>query len=111
MNNLILDAGIAALACVDNSSTSPKNSTLQKLIASDVKLWLYTGQALEIISQIQVCLADDEQPKQSRKAAKLLTELATRCSWLAMLSEDVAGLTDDDPIHIGLMRAAERGMT
>ena len=81
MNNLILDAGIAALVCVDNSSTDPKNSTLQKLIASDVKLWLYTGQALEIISQVQVCLADDEQPKQSRKAAKLLTELATRCSW------------------------------
>ena len=108
MNNLILDAGIAALVCVDNSSTDPKNSTLQKLIASDVKLWLYTGQALEIISQIQVCLADGEQPKQSHKAAKLLTELATRCSWLAMLSEDVAGLTDDDPIHIGLTEAAKR---
>ena len=72
MNNLILDSGIAALACVDNASTDP-NSTLQKLIASDVKLWLYTGQALEIISQIQVCLADGEQPKQSHKAAKLLT--------------------------------------
>ena len=108
MNNLILDAGIAALVCVDNSSTDPKNSTLQKLIASDVKLWLYTGQALDIISQIQACLADDEQPKQSRKAAKLLTELATRCSWLAVLSEDVSVLTDDDPIHIGLMGAAER---
>jgi len=108
MNNLIFDAGIAALACVDNSSTDPKNSTLQKLIASDVKLWLYTGQTLEIISQIQACLADDEQPKQSPKAAELLTEFATRCSWLAMLSEDVAGLTDDDPMRIGLMRAAER---
>ena len=67
MNNLILDAGIAALACIDNSRTDPKNSTLQKLIASDVKLWLYTGQALEIISQIQACLADDEQPKQSHR--------------------------------------------
>ena len=108
MNNLILDAGIAALVCVDNSSTDPKNSTLQKLIASDVKLWLYTGQALEIITRIQACLADDEQSKQSHKAAKLLTELATRCSWLAMLSEDVAGLTDDDPIHIGLTEAAKR---
>ena len=108
MNNLILDAGIAALACVDNSSTDPKNSTLQKLIASDVKLWLYTGQALEIISRIQTSLADGEQSKQSPKAQNLLTELATRCSWLAMLSEDVASLTDDDPIHIGLMEAAKR---
>jgi len=107
MNNLILDAGIAALACVDNASTDP-NSTLQKLIASDVKLWLYTGQAIEIISHIQAYLIDGGQSKQSPKAANLLTELATRCSWLAMLSEDVAGLTDDDPIHIGLMGAAER---
>ena len=78
MNNLILDAGIAALVCVDNSSTDPKNSTLQKLIASDVKLWLYTGQALEIISRIQTSLADGEQSKQSSKAQNLLTELATR---------------------------------
>jgi len=108
MNNLILDAGIAVLACVGNSGADPEKSSFQKLIASDVKLWLYTGQALDIIARIQTYLADDKQLEKSQKAAKLITEFAKHCAWLAMLSEDVAGLTDDDPMQIGLMRAAER---
>jgi len=108
MNNFILDARVAALACVGNDSADSSKGLLQKLIASDAKLWLYTGQALEIIGQVQVHLPDTDQTNMPPKAGNLLMEFSKRCSWLAMLPEDVLGLNDKDPIAIGLIRAAER---
>jgi len=108
MNNLIFDAGITALACADTSSTDPKSKLLRKIVGSDVKLWLYAGEALEIVSKIKDLLPDHEQPNRSQIAAKLVAEFANQCSWLAMLSEDVADLTDDDLIRVGLIRAAKR---
>ena len=63
MNNLILDSGVAALACVGNYGNDSQTILFQELIASDAKLWLYTGQALEIISKIQVHLLNVGQAK------------------------------------------------
>jgi len=108
MNNLILDAGVAALACVDNYGTDSQKSLFQELITSDAKVWLYTGQVLEIIEKIQAHVPDVVPSNKSQIARKLLTEFSKHCSWLAMLSEDVLGLNDADPIAIGLIRAAER---
>ena len=108
MNNFILDAGVAALACVGNYGTNPPKDLFQKLVASDAKLWLYTGQVLEIIGQVQGHLPDADQTNIPQKAGKLLMEFSKRCSWLATLSEDVLELNDEDPIAIGLIRAAGR---
>ena len=108
MNNLILDAGVAASACLAGSRSGHTKTVLHTLVSSDAKLWLYTGQVLEILSQIQSRLPESESKDNSQKARSMLNDFAKNCVWMSALSEDVSGLDDDDPMAIGLILAAAR---
>ena len=108
MTNLILDAGVAASACLAGSRSGHTKTMLHTLVGSDAKLWLYTGQILEILSQIQSRLPESESKDNSQKARSMLNDFAKNCVWLSALSEDVSGLDDVDPMAIGLILAAAR---
>ena len=108
MNDLILDAGVAASACLPGTQSGEVEHLLQKARRSEVKLWLYMGQIGEILSQIEAQLSKTSVQNGPDIARNLLMNLATDCSWLAALSEDASGLDDPDPLAIGLTRAAAR---
>ena len=53
MNDLILDAGVAASVCVAGVRTAEADYLFNKAQLSEVKLWLYTGQISEILDRVQ----------------------------------------------------------
>ena len=108
MNDLILDADVAASCCLPGAQSGELEHLLQKARRSEVKLWLYAGQIGEIFSQIEAQLTESSVQNVSEIARNLLMNLATDCSWLAALSEDASGLDDPDPLAAGLTRAAAR---
>ena len=108
MNNLILDAGVAASVCLASSGFGAKETLTKELASPNAKLWLYTGQILEILSQIQIQLPESESKDARQKARMLLKTFAGNCCWLSTLSEDVSCLHDDDLMAIGLSQAAKR---
>ena len=108
MNDLILDAGVVASACLAGSGSRDTDTILHRLVCSDVKLWLYTGQILEILNQIQSRLPESGSKDNSHQARSMLKDFAKNCFWLSALSEDVSGLDDNDPIAAGLVLAAMR---
>ena len=108
MNDLILDAGVAASVCVAGVRTAEADCLFDKVQLSEVKLWLYTGQISEILDRVQDQLPHQANTNVSEVARQLFKEFANVCSWLAALSEDVSGLEDSDPIAIGLIQASSR---
>ena len=79
MKHLILDAGIAGEACLSASKVNSDESVVQKLINSDTKIWLYSGEIPEILIEIENRLPDGgSQPNRSQKAKKSNTNTSRR---------------------------------
>ena len=108
MNDLILDAGVAASVCMAGARTAEAEYLFQKAQVFEVKLWLYTGQIREILDLVENRLPQTTSTNVSETARYLLKEFSSVCSWLAALSEDASGLEDSDPVGVGLIQAAAR---
>ena len=108
MNDLILDAGVAASVCMAGARTAEAEYLFQRAQVFEVKLWLYTGQIRAILELVENQLSQTTNTNESEVARHLLKEFSSTCSWLAALSEDASGLEDSDPVGVGLVHAAAR---
>jgi UDP-2-acetamido-2-deoxy-ribo-hexuluronate aminotransferase len=114
MHQLILDAEIAAEACMLNGQDEGISILLEKADREGWRLWLYTGQLTEILHKLYDSLSNrsssitTDSASIESEARRLLNRFVSKHHWLSALSEDAGGLDEVDSIAFGLTRAARR---
>ena len=114
MYQLILDAEIAAEACMQNDRDEAISILLEKADREGWRLWLYTGQLTEILHRLCDSLLNrsssitTDPASLESEARGLLKRFVSQHHWLSALSEDAEGLDEVDSIAFSLTHAAKR---
>ena len=104
MHQLILDAEIAAEACMLNGRDEAISILLERADREGWRLWLYTGQLTEILHRLCDSLSNrsssitTDSASLEAEARGLLKRFVSRHHWLSALSEDAEGLDELDSI-------------
>jgi len=98
---------MVSAACLSESGSGEVVRLMENVRNTDGRIWIYMAQISEILDEIE------SQKKlqlnfDSGVARELLKKFAQDCSWLAVLSEDICGLDDADPVGAGLRKAVGR---
>ena len=114
MYQLILDAEIAAEACMLNGRDEAISILLERADREGWRLWLYTGQLTEILHRLCDSLSNrsssiiTDSASLEAEARGLLKRFVSKHHWLSALSEDAEGLDELDSIAFSLTHAAKR---
>ena len=109
LNDLVLDAFVAAALCGDEFDTRLRSS-LERLVNQGARLWLYTGEAHDILTRVSAqastsLSSNGDVPLTPRQ---YLEQRLPTFQWLAALSGDMGCTDDPDALAPALIHAAAR---
>ena len=107
MKNLIFDSTIVVTACTSGDGAQEIGRLIKKVQNSDRRIWIYLAQISEILKEIE-SQENIQWDNGNPVARELLKKFTQGCSWLAVLSEDIGGLDESDPMGASLRMAANR---